>query len=452
MYVINNKDELFVCGGNYSGQLGLGTYDSMLEYTKIANDVKNVYPSDEHTFVVKNNGDIYFSGTSYCGESGLGEEYDDELQTLVKVNINNVNKIYQTVYSVFFVKNDGTVWACGDNTDGALGLDENVESVYDITQLNIDDVKEIICSKDEYVGSTIIIKNDGTVWASGYNGDGRLGLGHNEDTYGFTQVDISNVKKGFMKNGSVYLLKYDNSLWVCGNNSYGQLGLGDIVERNTFVQSNIDVRDIFLYSDHISSYAFIITNDNKLWSTGSNNSGQLGLGNTADVLTWTEIKCKVPVENINKIYCTEDCVIIILNDGRGYFSGYNQYLKSGLNLYANHTYDYICEFTPYDQDFNEVEFDVIIDGKETTVIKGSFIKGSEVIIDSNNMLYVKGANSNGQLGLGDNNSREEFVKVEGLDNVKYCTIIRDITIVESNGDLYVAGKYIGNKFEKYVFE
>ena len=35
---------------------------------------------------------------------------------------------------------------------------------------------------------TLILKNDGTLWSCGYNGNGELGLGDTADRYTFTQI------------------------------------------------------------------------------------------------------------------------------------------------------------------------------------------------------------------------------------------------------------------------
>jgi alpha-tubulin suppressor-like RCC1 family protein len=74
-----------------------------------------------------------------------------------------------------------------------------------------------------------------------------------------------------------------NNLWSFGSNEYGQLGLGDTTNR--YIPSpvlingvNFKVKDIACSGHH--SLAIDI-NDN-LWSFGFNGYGQLGLGDTTN--------------------------------------------------------------------------------------------------------------------------------------------------------------------------
>ena len=91
------------------------------------------------------------------------------------------------------LKNDGTLWGCGYNEFGHLGLGDTA-SRYTFTQVttNVNDIKSV------YFGGhhTFILKNDGTLWGCGYNEYGQLGLGDTSHRYTFTQVttNVDNIK------------------------------------------------------------------------------------------------------------------------------------------------------------------------------------------------------------------------------------------------------------------
>ena len=72
---------------------------------------------------------------------------------------------------------------------------------------------------------SLILGRDGTVWATGYNGSGRLGTGDNINKNVFTKV-ASNVKMTAAGADHSLILKEDGTVWVTGANSYGQLGNG----------------------------------------------------------------------------------------------------------------------------------------------------------------------------------------------------------------------------------
>ena len=65
-------------------------------------------------------------------------------------------KIFSGKYHTFGMKNDGSIWATGDNSCGQLGLGETVEKTIDIyTKVDMENVKDIICG-DSF---SLIIKN-----------------------------------------------------------------------------------------------------------------------------------------------------------------------------------------------------------------------------------------------------------------------------------------------------
>ena len=84
------------------------------------------------------------------------------------------------------------------------------------------------------------------------------------------------------------ILKNDGTLWGCGYNYYGNLGLEDTTDRNTFTQITINTDNIKeVYCGYY--HTFILKNDGTLWTTGYNDSGRLGLGDTTNRTTFTEV-------------------------------------------------------------------------------------------------------------------------------------------------------------------
>jgi alpha-tubulin suppressor-like RCC1 family protein len=83
---------------------------------------------------------------------------------------------------------------------------------------------------------SLILKEDGSVWATGYNSEGQLGTGNTTNRSSFTQVDASGVKALAAGNGHSLILKEDGSVWATGNNDNGKLGTGDSTSRSSFTQ------------------------------------------------------------------------------------------------------------------------------------------------------------------------------------------------------------------------
>ena len=90
---------------------------------------------------------------------------------------------------------------------------------------------------------TLMVKDDGTLWATGSNGKGQLGDGTTTDRLTPVQVatGVTAVAAG---NAHSLFLKSDGTLWAMGANGSGQLGDGTTTDRNIPVQITTGVTAI----------------------------------------------------------------------------------------------------------------------------------------------------------------------------------------------------------------
>ena len=72
------------------------------------------------------------------------------------------------------------------------------------------DVKDIYTHND----NTFLVKNDGTLWATGYNEFGQLGLGHNNNIAEYTKLDDNVDHVLAIKN--LTIIKKDGKYYVAG--------------------------------------------------------------------------------------------------------------------------------------------------------------------------------------------------------------------------------------------
>src|SRR3990167_10398908 len=82
------------------------------------------------------------------------------------------------------LRNDGTVWGWGYNTNGQLGNGSNAASLTPVQIPGLATVTAIAAGQLH----TLALKSDGTVWAWGINLNGQLGNGTNIDSNVPTQV------------------------------------------------------------------------------------------------------------------------------------------------------------------------------------------------------------------------------------------------------------------------
>ena len=243
--ILKNDGTVWSAGENQYGQLGVGgtTDQGAFVNTGITN-VKQISAGYGFSALIKNDGSLWT-----CGINGHRTSF-----TQVTTNINNdVKKVICGGIHTFIIKNDGTVWACGAHQYGELGLGSSntgIRTTFQQVTTNVSDVKDIVCGGASSYSHTFMLKNDGTLWATGFNTYRALGTGDNEHKYVFTQIGTSrdnstnsNENYDFVmvatgchsQYNHSYALKKDNTLWGCGTNSNGQLCNGTTTASSFFL-------------------------------------------------------------------------------------------------------------------------------------------------------------------------------------------------------------------------
>ena len=331
--LLKNDGSLWSCGFGAYDELGLGSTDKKSTFTKVTtninNDVKQVVGAAQNTFIIKNDGSLWACG--YNGFGNLGVSYSAGMPfTQVTANINNdVKQIACGQIHTFILKNDGIVWACVQINYGQLGLgDSNQRNTFTQVTTNISDVKQIACGYSH----TFLLKNDGSVWACGVNTYGELGLGSTSYKTTFTQI-TTNARQIACDSSHTFILKNDGSLWASGQNSRGQLGLNDYTNRTSFTQVttniNNDVKEVICGNAH----TYIIKNDGSVWACGYNEYGQLGLGDTNTRTTFTKVTTNIN-NDVKQVACSVNHTFIIKNDGTLWSCGNGTLGQLGLGVTA----------------------------------------------------------------------------------------------------------------------
>ena len=443
-FILKNDGSVWACGSNYNGQLGLGDTTQRNTFTQVTtninNDVKQIACGSTHAFILKNDGTVWSCGYNTNGELGLGDSDSKNTFTQVSTNINNdVKQIACGDWHTFIIKNDGSLWACGNNS-GQFGLGHTDDkSTFTQVTTNINnDVKEIATGYEH----TFIIKNDGSVWACGYNDAGQLGLGKTTTT--FTQVDISGVKQIACGNSHTFILKNDGSVWSCGRNNYGQLGLGDTTNKSSFTQVTglSEVNKIACGVGH----TVILKNDGSVWSCGDNQYGQSGLGATTTKTTFTKVTANI--HDTKQIACGGTHTFILKNDGTVWSCGSNGGGALGLGDTTNRNV-----FIPHNHsNIKTIKFD---DNDDLFVLKNDGYVYNQngcrmnyqvacgmfhtFILKNDGSVWACGRNQYGQLGLGDTVSRTTFTQVN-ISDVKQISCGYEFTyILKNDGSLWSCG-------------
>jgi alpha-tubulin suppressor-like RCC1 family protein len=164
------------------------------------------------------------------------------------------------------IKKDGTLWASGNysNSNSAtyfvqIGTDNNWNSV-----------------SAGYFHS-FALKNDGSLWAWGKNTEGQLGDGTNTNRDAPIKIGLSidwaEIHAGY---GHSLARKKDGTIWAWGDNSNGQLGDGTTTNRS--VPTKIGSDNSWTMLSVKGEYNLGMKSNGSLWAWGENANGRLGLG------------------------------------------------------------------------------------------------------------------------------------------------------------------------------
>src|SRR3989338_5693952 len=204
--------------------------------------------------------------------------------TIVQGVVNVVDNLAAGSYHSLAIKSDGTLWASGDNASGRLGLGDNTDRLSP-TQVGTLTTWSKIAAGYHH---SLAIKSDGTLWAWGYNVFGQLGLGDDTDRLSPTQVGtLTTWSKIAVGHNHSLAIRPDGTLWAWGINGNWQLGLNDTTERTTPTQ----VGTLTTWSKVVAGFfhSIAIKSDGTLWGWGDNVYGQLGLSDATGRATPTQV-------------------------------------------------------------------------------------------------------------------------------------------------------------------
>lgn len=331
-----NNGILWACGDNEHGQLGLGNKGSATNkilLTRIGTDTdwSKISAGWHHTIAIKTNKTLWGWGDNQYGQLGTAV-YGDGADNTTPTQIWSIGD-WETAtaggYHTIAIKTDGSIWSCGKNSTGQLGLGITSALRAIFFQIGSDtDWSTAAVGGQIDGGHTISIKTTGTLWGWGWNEDGQLGLGDTNDRYTPTQIGI-NSDWSMIACGSYHTLglKNDGTIWGCGENTWGQLGLGYTNSKNTMTQIGSD-SDWNQISAGI--YHSVGRKSTTIWSWGYNFFGQLGLGDSGS-LTTRYNPTKIGADSDwNKIICGIYHAISIKTDNTMWVWGYNGYGQLGL--------------------------------------------------------------------------------------------------------------------------
>ena len=475
---LTTNGEAYAWGYNPKGQLGQGTTSNVLYATKVKNqdgtgyvqNIIDVIANHSDTMYLDKDGGIYMCGYS---NSTLFLGQTASTKGVTYLGQKNAIKITGGYYNAGLITASGKAIAWGQNDYGAFGNGTTSNNETLIGE-NINDFKLAAYG-------SVILRENGKAYITGYNGNGQLGIGNTTTQTKFTEISIdTKAKIKYVTTGgnNSAVMTSDGKVYVTGYNAKGHLSNGTTTNSTKFIpllnNDNTEVTDALVMPEKIldSDTAYypsvfsIIRKDGTVWSAGNNTYGQLGnstninskyltqvgindvqlnakneyikIGEKFDIDVISAVNFNVfvkekPVQSDWKWTSSNEDVATIEENGTvtgktiGYttITGYNSKTgvkaKAIINVYSNRT------------------------GAITVPIVGQGY-GNTITLKEDGTVWATGKNDYGQLGVGDTKNRNTSVQVKidentYLENVKKIDVTDYTTIaLTKTGEVYAWGR------------
>ena len=310
---------LWAWGDNYSGGLGQGDTTDRSSPVQIGSlsSWRHVASGFSNVFAIKTDGTLWVCGYNDNGQLGIGTSGSGtDISSPVQVgSLTNWKQVYGTEgKQTAALKTDGTLWTWGLNTHGTLGNGNTVSYSSPVQVGSLTDWKQFTCGYS--IGA---VKTDGTLWTWGDNTRGQLGLGNTVKYSSPVQVgSLTNWKQVWIGLFAGAAIKTDGTLWVWGRNDNGLLGLGN----NVYDSSPVQVGSLtnWRYVSIQRTHAVAIKTDGTLWSWGYSLSGGLGTGVGGAYSSPVQISA---LTNWRQITTNNECSAAVKSDGTLWVWGFN---------------------------------------------------------------------------------------------------------------------------------
>ena len=289
-------------GHNFYGQLGDGTNAGRLTPVQVEDlmSVLDIGAGGNFSVALKNDGTVWAWGVNERGELGLGTTTPSAINRPTKVpGLTSIIKIAVGTGHTLALRADGTVWAWGGNTVGELGIGSQ-DFLTHPTPVQVPGLTGIVAV---HAGDLLsyAVKADGTVFGWGFGFIGKLGDG-------LTNVVTTSPKelpalKGMTQAqtgvGSTIILKPDGSMLTFGSNFRGQLGRG-LPDNGPYPMPTQLAGLSASFISNGDAHVLVTETTGTVKAFGRNDDGQLGLGS----LDAAAHPMPVSVPGLTNVYAT----------------------------------------------------------------------------------------------------------------------------------------------------
>lgn len=286
-------------GFNNVGQLGLGDVTGRASPTQLPGNWKDFFPyrhssgplagetsnaASPNMFALTTNDQLWAWGVNYFGM--LGQNNAINRSSPIQIP-GTWFEFQRTDNACYGVRNDGSLWSWGNNNYGQLGHNSTLPRSSPVQIWDSNSRTKYIVETNNALWS-MAVKEDGSLWAWGYNNYGQLGQG---DTINRSSpVMIPGAWENFIVKDDTVLCFAQGSdkIWGWGRNDTYQLGpqVGNSrVSRPVEIDGEYDRRyGIWFNGQTAMAVKKSYTEDfGGIWGWGRNDYGQLSMNNRTTI-------------------------------------------------------------------------------------------------------------------------------------------------------------------------
>ncbi len=481
--LMDKEGYVWVCGWNNYGQLGDGTttnsyvfkklgsayieFDNRQKFIRIGEEIStkissvitfNLYnkslstsnltykSSDEDIATVDDNGNIQGKAKGEVTITATNEEGDSARCIISVISQDNraitlpsVTTIGHTSgstnrHTTIILKEDGTVWTVGNNEFGQLGRGTIGGTSNELAQVKISEntyLTDVVKISGNGSYSVLALTKSGEVYAWGEGTVYQLGQGTDATNKGYA-TKVPNLNNIIDIDMTYYhaakALAADGDVYTWGG-SYSYLvgdsfSISGTPQKLTSIDNVVDISTAYLH-------VMMLKGDGTVWTHGEGDYGRLGNGATSDQTRPVQVETADGfLENIIKIEAVDEMSTAIDSDGNYYAWGNNSNYQLGNGANAN-----LSVATKID--LPEDDSKVIKIGGSNDAI--SYLAGSGKI-------YVVGYNGYGQLSQGNTETVTNWTTAKAEDGSDFTDVFTisggekdSFFAIKNNGTVWAAG-------------